>query len=53
MKNLKITEKQLLTASRSASREIEIANNLRINHHRVHKSKRAYTRKPKHSKLEY
>lgn len=41
----KITSEQLLTIDRAISRNIEIESGLRINHHRVFKSKKTYSRK--------
>ena len=41
----KISKKQLLKAERKARREDAIANNMVINHNRVHKSKKTYNRK--------
>ncbi len=40
----KITKEQVLTMERAISRNIELENGLRINHHKVHKSKKAYNR---------
>ena len=40
----KLQKDQMLTMDRAISREIELSNGLRINHHRVHKSKKAYDR---------
>lgn len=48
---MKITKEQILKIERSISRKIEIENGLRINHHRVQKSKKTYSRK--NFKLEY
>ena len=44
----KISKEQLLKQDRKINREIEIDLNLNINHHRVHKSQKSYTRKDKH-----
>lgn len=44
LKPIKITKEQILTMERATSRMIELENNLRINHHRVHKSKKTYSR---------
>ena len=44
LKPIKITKEQILTMERATSRNIELENNLRINHHRVHKNKKAYSR---------
>lgn len=44
-KNMKITTEQIMVMNRKISRDIELENNLRINHHKVHKSKKAYNRK--------
>ena len=40
-----ITVEQQMKMNRAISREIELENNMRINHNRVHKSKKAYKRK--------
>lgn len=48
----KITKKQLLIADRKARREDAIANNMVINHNRVHKSKKTYNRKKLRINLE-
>lgn len=40
-----ITVEQQMKMNRAISREIELENNMRINHNRVHKSKKAYNRK--------
>ena len=40
-----ITKETQMVMNRAISREIELENNLRINHHKVHKSKKAYNRK--------
>jgi hypothetical protein len=47
---MKITKEQILKMDRKASRDFELENNLRASHHKVHKSKKTYTRKPKHKK---
>ena len=44
MKAMKITKEQILTMNRKISREIELENNMRINHNNVHKSKKSYNR---------
>lgn len=44
-KNMKITTEQIMVMNRKISRDIELENNLRINHNKVHKSKKAYNRK--------
>jgi len=45
----KITQKQILTSERKISREIELENQSGwISKHKVHKSKKTYTRKPKY-----
>jgi hypothetical protein len=44
-KPMKITKEQIMVMNRKISRDIEIENNLRINHNNVHKSKKAYNRK--------
>jgi len=49
----KITRQQILNSERAIRREIEIENNLNICHHRVHKSKKSYTRKDKHKGREF
>lgn len=40
----KITKEQMLKIDRAARREAEIEFGLRINHHKVHKSKKSYNR---------
>ena len=40
----KITKEQMLKIERAARREAEIEFGLRVNHHKVHKSKKAYNR---------
>lgn len=51
---MKISKEQILNMERKISRDIEIETNMRINHKRVHKSKKVYTRKIKHkNQLEY
>ena len=45
MKPLKITKEQMLVMNRKISRDIELENNLRINHNNVHTSKKSYNRK--------
>lgn len=52
-KDMKISKEQILKMDRKASRDIELENNLRMNHHKVHRSKKAYTRKKKHKNNEY
>ena len=42
---MKITKEQQYKMHRIANREFELENNLRINHKRVHKSKKSYNRK--------
>ena len=45
----KITQKQILTSERKISREIELENQAGwVSKHKVHKSKKTYTRKPKY-----
>ena len=47
----KVTKEQLMKASRKASRELELENSIGwVSTHKVHKSKKAYTRKFKHKK---
>ena len=46
----KISKWETLRANRKARREISIELNLNNNKHRVHKSVKTYTRKPKHKK---
>ncbi len=41
----KISSEQLLTIDRAISRKIEMESGMRINHHRVFKSKKTYSRK--------
>ena len=49
MKNtLKISKEEILRMNKSASRDAELEFGLRINRHRIHKNKKAYTRKEKH-----
>lgn len=43
-KNMKISVEQFMKMNRAISREIELENNLRINHHKVHKSEKTYNR---------
>lgn len=45
---MKITKEQILKMDRAAMRQSDIDNGLNINHHRVFKSKKTYTRKVKH-----
>lgn len=45
MKTLTITKEQQLNMNRKANREIELENNMRMNHNRVHTSKKTYNRK--------
>lgn len=45
---MKITKEQIHLMERKVSRDIEIENQTRVNYHRVFKSKKQYTRKPKH-----
>jgi hypothetical protein len=44
MKTTKITKEQVLKIERAISRNIELENGLRLNHNRVHKSKKSYNR---------
>jgi hypothetical protein len=56
MKTLKvgrITAEQILNSERAIRREIEIENNLNICHHRVHRSKKTYSRKEKYRGREF
>jgi hypothetical protein len=46
----RVSSEQMLKIDRAISREIEMSNGLRINHHRVVRSKKTYTRKNKHKK---
>jgi hypothetical protein len=47
----KVTKEQLLKASKKASRELELENSIGwVSNHKVHKSKKTYTRKSKHKK---
>lgn len=47
----KVTKEQLLKASRKTSRELELENSIGwTSMHKVHKSKKTYTRKSKHKK---
>lgn len=43
-KNMKITVEQQMTMNRAISRDIEISNGMRINHHKVHKTAKDYNR---------
>lgn len=53
-KTIKVSKEQLLTMDRAISRSIELENGMRLNHHKVHKNKKAYSRKGKQAfKLEY
>lgn len=52
-KDMKISKEQILKMDRKASRDIELENNLRMSHHKVHRSKKTYTRKKKHKNNEY
>lgn len=40
----KITKEQILVIERAARRTVEIEFGLRVNHHKVHKSKKSYNR---------
>ena len=40
----KITKEQMLKMERAISRTIEIESGMRINHNKVHKSKKSYNR---------
>lgn len=44
LKPIKISKEQILTMERAISRNIEIESGMRINHNKVHKSKKAYSR---------
>lgn len=44
----KVSTEQMLKMDRAISREIELSDGMRINHHRVVASKKSYTRKSKH-----
>jgi hypothetical protein len=47
----KITQEQILTQNKKISREIELENSIGWTAtHKVHTSKKTYTRKPKHKK---
>jgi len=48
MKAGTISRDQILKMEARARREADIENNLNFNRHRVHKSKKTYTRKNKH-----
>lgn len=48
---MKISKEQILKMDRKALRDIELENNLRMSHHKVHVSKKTYTRKIKHKSL--
>jgi hypothetical protein len=48
---MKVTKNQILKFNRKASREIELENLTGwVSKHKIHPSKKAYTRKRKHSK---
>lgn len=47
MKPIRITKKQILLIERKVSRDMEIESGNRVNHKRVHKSKKTYSRKSK------
>lgn len=47
MKPIRITKEQLYKMNRKAGRDIEIEEGKRVNHKKVHKSKKTYTRKGK------
>ena len=48
---MKITKSQILKFNRKASREIELENLTGwVSKHKIHLSKKSYTRKRKHSK---
>lgn len=54
MKTFKITKEQIRKFDRKASREIELENSTGWTAvHKVHKSKKNYSRKNKHKCLEY
>jgi hypothetical protein len=42
---MKITKEQTLLAIKKAERELDILLGANVNHHRVHKNKKAYDRK--------
>ena len=42
---MKITSDQVMVMNRAISRDIEISNGMRINHHKAHKMKTDYNRK--------
>lgn len=42
---MKITSEQVMVMNRAISRDIEISNGMRINHHKAHKMKTDYNRK--------
>jgi len=44
MKKLTISKETQMNMNRAISREIELENNLRINHNKVHKTKKDYNR---------
>jgi len=52
MKKMKITKEQQIVMNKAISREIELENNLRINHHKVHKTAKDYNRQ-KYKKFEW
>lgn len=52
IKSLKITKEQIHKMDRAARRNIEIEQGGSQPPHKVHKSKKTYTRKPKHKNKE-
>lgn len=44
IKKITITKEQMLKMERAISRTIEIESGMRINHNKVHKSKKSYNR---------
>jgi hypothetical protein len=52
-KDLKISKEQILKIEAAARREADIEFGLNFNRHRVHKSKKLYSRKGKGNKIEY
>lgn len=46
-----IDKTKMLKIERSISRDIEISTGMRINHHKVFRSKKQYTRKDKHKSM--
>jgi hypothetical protein len=50
---IKISEEEMRRINRKANREAEIENGSNFNRHRVHKNKKAYSRKEKYNSQEF